>query len=243
MIRIPVFFILLFATVSAASQTASEISDTVFALIYRQKYDDAEKLLHQNKDHIDSLYFAVLEIDLCYWKNVSGTPTPNYAAFENLLKSYAFEDSPDEKQKAIRLVRLSYQLRYELKRFRLFSAISTRKKTIQLFNTLKAHSNQLDQNQQELFELYQALITYFDAYLKPFFAKDKKAQTDILAQTMDRLTASDQRMVKTLSSYFLGKIYLKYEKEPEKARPYLQRLQTNYPENQTFQKLLSECKS
>lgn len=241
MIRIAVFFLLCFATLSATSQTASEVSDSVFTLIYRQKYNDAERLLLDNKANIAPIYFAVLEIDMSYWQNVSDASDRHYARFETLLKNYQTAAPETRQQKAIELIRLSYQLRYELKRFRLLGAISTRKKTLELFNTLKAHSKQLDKNQQELFELYQALILYFDGYLKPFFAKDKNTQTEALTQTMHTLTLSDQRMVKTLSSYFLGKIYLKYEKAPEKARPYLQWLQSSYPENQTFQKLLSEC--
>jgi len=241
--RIALFVICALMGFSALSQTPQEIPDSVFSLIYRQKYNAAERLLLDNKANIDPIYFAVLEIDMSYWKNVTGTSDRHYAKFETLLKSYQTTAPETRQQKAIELIRLSYQLRYELKRFQLFNAISTRKETLQLFNELKKDSTQLNKNQQELFELYQALITYFDLYLKPFFAKKKHAQTEILTQTMDKLTTSDQQMVKTLSTYFLGKIYLKYENKPQKAHPYLKWLQNTYPENQTFRELFSECKS
>jgi len=224
---------------SAKGQSKAALE--VFKLIYDQKYNKAEELLHGQKDSIDPLYFVVLEIDLSYWKNVTGTDDPDYKAFESTLDRYNSELTETHTEPVAQLIILSYQLRYQLKRYQLLRAISSRKKTIERYTRLKSRSNKLSGDQQQLFRLYNALILYFDNYLKPFFAGDKHSRMNEAMAEMEQLTRSDQIIVQTLSSYFAGKIYLNYEKQPKKGAMHFKRLTGEYPENKKFGELLLEC--
>jgi len=224
---------------SAKGQSKAALE--VFKLIYDQHYNKAEELLHGQKDSIDPLYFAVLEIDLNYWKNVTGTDDPDYKTFENTLDTYNTKLTETYTEPVAQLIILSYQLRYQLKRYQLLRAISSRKKTIELYTRLKSRSNKLTGDRQQLFKLYNALIVYFDNYLKPFFAGDKRSEMNEAISEMEQLARSDQIIVQTLSSYFAGKIYLNYEKQPKKGAMHFKRLTGEYPENKKFSELLLEC--
>lgn len=216
--------------------------EQIFSAIYNQHYRLADSLLHKNKAQIDPFYYTVLEIDLSYWQNVTGTEKPDYNAFENTLQQYQTRNKETFKQKVIQLITLSYQLRYELKRFKIFDAIATRKRTKVLFNELKNYREQFPKEHQELFQLYNSLFQYFDNYLKPFFMGNKKDNCNNALAKMQQLTQSDNKFTRTLTNYFLGKTLLKYEKEPQKAISHLQWLTTNYPNNQSIALLLRECK-
>lgn len=241
--QIKLLFIFVFIGLTAVSSAQNSITDSVFTLIYNQKYEAAKTLLESKHSEIDSTYFAVLDIDMSYWKNVSGPKNTNYKLFENHLQKYLSQTPDNENQKIIQLVALSYQLRYEIKRLQLFSAISTRKHALELFNELCPKAHKLSPNERELFELYQSMTTYFDYFMKPPFSKNKTQQMNASLRQMHQLTNSDQNIVKTLSSYFLGKIYLKYEKSPAKGAHCFDWLVANYPENAKFKELLEECKT
>ncbi|RIJ48589.1 hypothetical protein D1614_08615 [Maribellus luteus] len=220
-----------------------DLNNRIFRLTYNQHYDSATVLLTSNQPIIDAYYYAVLDIDLSYWKNVTGTDTPNYPAFEQTLTKYNLRSVETFDQKAIQLIMLSYQLRYQLKRYRVFDAILTRKKTLILFNELKDRSTLLTSDQQELFRLYSALILYFDNYLKPFFIANKKENRIAALTEMEKLTHSENNITATLSTYFVGKIYLDYEKEFRKGAQHFQTLSADYPANNRFKKLYEDCLS
>ncbi len=214
--------------------------ERIFNEMYNQHYGQAEEMLRANKDNIDSIFFAVLSVDMSYWKNVTGTDTPDYPAFESDLQQFSPANPTSSTQQAIRLVTLSYQLRYELKRFKLIKAISTRQETKALFTSLKTNE-ELPPEQQELYQLYSALFQYFDNYLKPFFVSDKKENCSEALTNMTSLYQSESRITKTLVAYFLGKTWLKYENDVQNAVSYFQWLHNSYPENIRFEELLDEC--
>lgn len=218
------------------------VDENIFRQIYNQKYDSAQILLQANETNIDPIYFAVLDIDCSYWKNVTGTDTPNYPEFEQTLQKYICENADSDIEKVIRLISLSYRLRFQIKRYQLIGAVSTRKQTMELFRELQAKANTLPPDQQELFQLYNALIVYFDNFLKPFWVNDKDKKMDRAVQNMEKLTRSKQLIVQTLSNYFLGKIYLKYEKEPEKAQTNFKWLSKTFPYNLKFVEYLEAGK-
>ncbi|HYQ58071.1 MAG TPA: hypothetical protein VEP89_12080 [Draconibacterium sp.] len=232
------FFFLLPSQVFASVQDS--IVEHIFNEMYNQHYEQAEEMLQANKSNIDSVFYAVLAVDMSYWKNVTGTNNPDYQTFETDLQQFSPTNPTSSTQQAIRLVTLSYQLRYELKRFKLLKAISTRQQTKDLFNTLKTNER-LSPEQQELYDLYSALFLYFDNYLKSFFVADKKENCDEALEKMTNLYASENRITKTLVAYFLGTTWLKYENNPENAINYFRWLHKNYPENIKFKELLTEC--
>lgn len=237
-------FLILFLNLAltSAANVQDSVVNRIFNLAYNMDYGQAEKLLVENRNNIDEFYFAVLEIDMSYWKNVTGTNTPNYDAFEITLDKYTIELTKTFNQKGIQLIQLSYKLRYELKRFRLFSAISTHKNTKLLFAELKTDPQIRSLENPDLFELYDSMFLYFSNYLKPFGGK-KKAENCLKAiTTMEKLAKSERIMTKTLASYFIGRTYLKYENSPELGVKYFKTLSATYPGNTKFLELLEECK-
>ncbi|MDX8337977.1 hypothetical protein SLH46_02205 [Draconibacterium sp. IB214405] len=230
----------LLINIQAFASPKDSIVERIFNEMYNQHYTQAEEMLHANQNNIDSIFFAVLSVDMSYWKNVTGTNSPNYETFENDLQRFSLINTTTSTQQAIHLVTLSYQLRYELKRFKLIKAISTRQETKALFTSLKTNE-ELPPEQQELYQLYSALFQYFDNYLKPFFVANKKENCNEALTKMTQLYQSENRITKTLVAYFLGKTWLKYENDPENAIEYFQWLHKRYPENIKFEELLAEC--
>ena len=235
-----IILLFLFLGSQCFASPQDSLIERIFSEMYNQHYSRAEEMLHANKNNIDSVFFAVLSIDMSYWKNVTGTDTPDYPAFESDLRQLSPTNPTSSTQEAILLVNLSYQLRYELKRFKLIKAISTRQETKALFTSLKTNE-ELPPEQQELYLLYSALFQYFDNYLKPFFSSNKKENCSEALTTMTHLFQSESRITKTLVAYFLGKTWLNYENNPTNAIAYFQWLHKNFPENIKFEELLDEC--
>lgn len=239
-IKCIVIFLFVFLYVTTLAQNSLE--ERIFKAIYNQNYEHAETLLHSNQTGIDSLYYCVLSIDLSYWKNVTGTNTPNYEAFENDLQTFNSNTVQSEKQQSIQLIILSYKLRSELKRYKLLKALSTRQETKTLFTSINTEK-ELPPELQELHQLYSALFQYFDNYLKPFFMSGKKENCSEALASMTRLYQSENQITKTLVAYFLGIIWLKYENDFTNAMGYFQWLNQNYPKNKRFEALFETCKN
>lgn len=234
--------LLLIFTISSYATPPDSVVTRIFNLAYNMNYQQAEKLLFENKSKIDEFHFAVLDIDMSYWKNVTGTNNPNYDAFETTLNNYSFEFAETFNEKGIQLIQLSYQLRYELKRFRLISAISTHKKTKLIFDELKDNPLMNSVENAELFQLYNSMFLYFSNYIKLFGGKSKNDNCKKAITSMEELTKSDKIMTKTLASYFAAKTYLKYENTPQLGLKHFTFLSNTYPGNTKFTELLEECR-
>lgn len=234
--------ILFFVFANVSLKAGDDVPHQIFKLIYNQQYDSAHFVLNQNKGQLDGFYLTVLEIDLSYWENVTGTEGPNYEMFETTLKNHEVQNPETLDEQASGLVVQSYRLRYALKRYHLFSALKTRKSALGLYDSLKENKLAFDPEQTEVFKLYSALISYFNHYLGSYFSRSSKAELSKAIHEMEKLSDSDFEMVKTLGSYFLGKIYLQYEKEPEKGIHLFAYLAENYPNNQRFQEYLQVSK-
>lgn len=241
--RITFIIILICSTAKSYAAHPDDMINRIFNLAYNMNYQEAEVLLTKNTHNIDAFYLAVLKIDMSYWKNVTGTNKPNYEEFENTLEKFKFEQTASFEQRGIKLIRLSYQLRYELKRYRIFSAISTHKKTKLLFDELKQNPQLSNNIDNELFELYNAMFLYFSNYLKPFGGKSKEQNCQQAITQMKHLAGSEQIMTKTLASYFLGKTFLKYENTPEQGITYFSYLSKTYKGNTKFPQLLKDCRN
>lgn len=228
-------------TAANAAAQPDSITRLIFEEIYNQHYARAHELIEQNESIIDSLQLTVLKIDLLYRQFITGTETPDYPRFETELNAFNCADTLLPQQKTQRLIFLSYRLRYELKRYRFFKAIKTQGECRELFKLLRPLQKQLSHQEQQFLKLYSALILYFDNYLKRYyFANDSQQQQHALSH-LENLTQSNELTLKTLSMYFLGKIYLKYEKTPKQAYPLFKWLTARYPDNRQFRELLARC--
>jgi hypothetical protein len=232
--------LLLLLAIKSSASPQDSLVDRIFNLAYNMNYPEAQSLLKNNSEQIDAFHAAVLEIDMSYWQNVTGTDSPNYQTFEQTLKGYKNTNAASVQEKGIQLIYLSYKLRYELKRYKLISAISTHKNTKQLFNELKQEPELTQHMNNELFVLYNAMISYFSNYLIPLGGKAKQNNLQQAITKMKKLASSQQTTTKTMASYFLGRTFLKYESQPQKSIAYFKNLTRMYPQNTRFPILLKE---
>lgn len=235
------FFLFLWLFSVLSLQAESDLPVKIFRFIYNQQYDSAHILLNQYKAELDRFYYAILDIDLSYWENVTGTNNPDYSAFENSLLNYDLNEPSTREQSIIALIGLSYKLRYDLKRFHFISAMQTRRKTLVLYLKIKDDISLKSPEQIAIFRLYNALIAYFNQYPARYFSGAARAEMETAISEMELLNTSDSEIVKTLRAYFLGKIYLQYENAPEKALELFGYLTKNYPNNLNFKEYLKEC--
>jgi len=237
------FIFLCITTLSGSANEKDSLINRIFNCTYNQEFKAAELLLQNNKAKIDELYFMVLSVDLSYWKNVTGTDHSNYKEFENTLEKFKPEIPETFHQKVIQLILLSYQLRYELKRYKIFKALFTLNKTKLVYTKLQTDEQIQNFKYPELLELYNSMFSYFDNYLNPFSGESSKERCNQAIVSMEKLTHSEQNIVKTLANYFLGKTYLNYTKEPEKGIANFSVLSQQYPNNKNFVELKAECEN
>lgn len=172
-------------TITAKASKQDSIVNRIFKLAYNQEYEEAAILLNSNKSEIDKFYFAVLDIDMSYWKNVTGTEKPKYEVFEKTLEKYNTLSVETFNQKGIQLIQLSYQLRYELKRFKLIDAVFTHKKTKVLFEELKNNQQMQSIRDPKLVQLYSSMFLYFSNYINPFRGESNKENCKRSLSTME----------------------------------------------------------
>ncbi len=238
-IKLVIYFLLLTICRNASAQDS--LITRIFNYSYNQQYNLADSILQANKTNINELYFAVLEIDMSYWKNVNSAETQNYKAFEKTLLKYENKTAETLTQKGIQLIKFSYQLRYELKRYRFIDASFTQIKTKAIFDELTNDAQIKTCDEQELFQLYNNMFLYFENHWKTFAGKKAEKNCQLALLNMERLANSDEKIVKTLTSYFLARTYMRFEKAPQKGIPYFKTLINLYPQNKVFPALLTEC--
>lgn len=238
--RILLLFILTAFTTSGFSNQNEKVIDDVFKYIYNQQFPQADSLLVLQSDKIEPFYFDILTIDLNWWRHVFYPSELNSKQFNSLLKSMEQEntDTPDKKIK--HLVWLSYQLRFEFKRYNIIGAIRLRSEIKNLLEEIKISELNYSKKRIKLFHLYNSLFRYFDNILNPFFSENIRSERQSALLEIESYTREDDLIISTLASYFLGKIYLNIEKEPAKGNQHFKKLTGRYPQNTIFQELLSE---
>jgi len=238
--RILLFFILTVFATSGFSQQNEKVVDDIFKYFYNQQFTEADSLLKLHSEEIEPFYVDILTIDLNWWRHVFYPSELNSKQFNSLLKSMEQEntDSPDRKIK--HLVWLSYQLRFEFKRYNIIGAIRLRSEIKKLLEEIKINELNYSNNRIKLYYLYNALFTYFDNILNPFFSEKIRNEREDALMKIEEYTREDDLIISTLSCYFLGKIYMNIEKDPAKGNQHFKTLTERYPQNTIFRELLSE---
>jgi hypothetical protein len=238
--RILLFFVLTSVSLAGNSNPSEKIIDDVFRLIYNQQFSEADSLLESKRDKIEPFYADILTIDLNWRRHVLYPSELNAQQFNSLLKSMEQEKTNTPEKKIKHLVWLSYQLRFEFKRYNIIGAIRLRSEIKNLLEEIKVNELNYSNNRIKLYYLYNALFTYFDNILNPFFSEKIRNERENALRNIEKYTREDDLILSTLGSYFLGKIYLNIEKEPEKGNLYFKTLTDRYPQNTVFQELFSE---
>jgi hypothetical protein len=239
-LRILLLFILTVFATSGFSQQNDKVVDDVFEYFYNQQFAEADSLLKLHNEEIEPFYFDIITIDLNWWRHVFYPSELNSQQFNALLKSMKQENTNTPEEKIKHLVWLSYQLRFEFKRYNIFGAIRLRSEIKKLLEEIKVNELNYSNNRIKLFHLYNALFRYFDNILNPFFSENIRSERQSALLEIEGYTRDDDLIISTLASYFLGKIYLNIEKDPAKGNQHFKTLTERYPQNTIFRELLSE---
>ena len=231
-LTLSILFLVLFS-LESFSTPGDSAADSIFSLIYNQQFTEAEKLLETSQKEIDPFYFSVLKLDLYWWKYSLSRAKTDAEKLNVLLEQLA--EMPENKTtgKISKLIRLSYKMRYELKRKNYVSAFFVRSDVQKQLILLKNEKIALTGDEQKLFELYVILFQYSES-ANPFSFSNKAENKADLIMKLNRHCADEDLIVSTLSHYFLGRIYAKIENQPEKGRVHFQVLSRRFPQNGLF---------
>lgn len=239
-LRKVLLFVLTAITTSGFSNQNEKVIDDVFKYIYNQQFHEADSLLELQRGKIEPFYFDILTIDLNWWRHVLYPSELNSKQFDTLLKSMEQENTNTPDRKIKHLVWLSYQLRFEFKRYNIIGAVRLRSEIKKLLEEIKLNELNYNNNRIKLFYLYNALFRYFDNILNPFFSENIRKERQSALLEIESYTRENDLIISTLSGYFLGKIYLNIEKDPAKGNEHFKTLTDLYPQNTIFRELYSE---
>jgi hypothetical protein len=242
--RIISFAILIFIIAVSKTSFSTEkdsIINKVFVLIYNEKYIEAHNEISANQTILGNFYSDVLEIDLLWWEFVQlDQNNDKQKEFISFLEKFdsAFENNSELKLR--QLIKNSYLIRYELKSYHIIGAINTRTTLKTLLDEITPEELIFLENKIKLLRLYKTLFNYFNNLINPLFNKNKrKMRTDALVQ-ISHFSKDNDIIIKTLSLYFLGQIYLNIEKDQDLGIRCFAELSGYYTNNTLFKEVIKQ---
>lgn len=230
--------IVLVLSVLFAKTSYSTLTDKsalqIFILIYNAQYDDAENVLLAQKTEMSTFYYQVLNLDLYWWKYIMSRSKEDADNLKLALETLNLKNFDATEQKMIHLIKTSYRFRYEVKRYNFIEAIFLRSDITEQIKEIKREGLPIKGEQLKLFDLYLALLEYSNNSINPFFSKTKSETCKLSLSKIQKYTGDEDLIVQTLAHYFLGRIYMKVENEPEKAKAQFKILSEQYPLNPYF---------
>lgn len=208
-------------------------ADRIFSMIYNQQFTEAEMLLEAGRKEIEPFYFSVLKLDLYWWKYSLSRSKTDAEKLNLLLEQFSEIHENTITGKISELVRLSYKMRYEIKQKNYVNAFFVRSDVQKLLEVIQKEKILIPADQQKLFDLYVILIQYSEN-ANPFsFSKKTENKADLIKK-LNLYSTDEDLIVSTMAHYFLGRIYTKIEKQPEKGIVHFQVLSGRYPQNSLF---------
>lgn len=235
-----VIFIIAVAKFSFSAEKDS-IVNKVFKLIYNEKYLEAHNEISANHTMLDYFYADILKMDLLWWEFVQSNNNGNKQVdFVSFMEKFEHAQANSSELKLRQLIKNSYQIRYELKCYNFIKVINTRSTLKKLLSEITSEEFILPKDGIKLLELYKTLFIYFDNLINPLFNKNKRQiRTSALAQ-INQFSKDDNLIIRTLSLYFLGKIYLNIEKEQDLGIRCFTELSDYYPNNSLFKDIIKQ---
>jgi hypothetical protein len=215
--------------------------ETIFTLIYNQQFSKADSILTNSSGEYDNFYHDILKLDLYYWEYSIESNRQKSDRLKSFLSEFHSKKESEIAYGLKELIFLSYTARYELKRYNIPGALLLRSKIKTLLTEINRHALEFPENRLKLFDLYNLLFQYFDNVFNPLFLETKRNERELALEKIKTYTNDSDLIVNTLANYFLGKIYLKIEKEPLKSKVHFEVLLNKYPDNRTLSELLEEC--
>jgi hypothetical protein len=219
------------------SKENDTIVDHIFTLIYNQEFDFAENVLSEQTGKLDAYYYSILRLDLFWWKFSMSGSKDDFAKLTNVLESLNSSGLVSTKEKIIYLIQSSYKFRYEVSRYNFIGAIILRSDIRKQITELKKEKLSFNKERLKLFDLYLSLFQYSDNSINPFLINTKSQECLNSLSALEKYSHEDDLIVSTLAHYFLGRIYTKVEKKPEKGQVHFKILAQRFPKNSLFKEL------
>jgi len=212
-------------------------AQNIFTLIYNQHFSEAEKALALHCSQLEPFYYNILNLDLYWWKYSLSRSKDDAKSLNSMLSNFNKNSANKQEVSINELIRLSYQMRYEIKRYNLVGALFLRSEARSKIETVKQYELSFLGDRQNLFDLYVSLFDYFDTAINPFlFGRKSEAYSKSLLK-LEKYSFNNDLILSTLAHYFLGRIYMKVEKQPEKGMGHFKILAKRFPENPLFYEL------
>jgi hypothetical protein len=231
-----VIFLISIQQVGSANEKDAVVQH-IFTLIYNQQFKEAEKALNLQSNQMEHFWHHVLNLDLLWWKYSLSRSNEDVRNLKKVLGDFHKTNGNQQEDQINELIRLSYQMRYEIKRYNLIGAYFLRSDVREKIEVLKTYDLSFLGNRYQLFDLYLALFDSFDSAINPFSSGSKSEKFSKSVLTLEKYSLSGDLIVSTMAHYFLGRIYMKVEKQPEKGQAHFKILAQRFPENPLFRQL------
>lgn len=216
-----------------------ELVNNIFMLIYNQQFPEAEMILQSQNGRIEKSSFYFLTLDLNWWKLILSPSEMSSRQYNTLLKTIKSEKNIVAEDNISRLIWLSYQMRFELKRYNFIASAVLHSEIKKVLGKMSENDPGNRDSKIQLFYLYTALFKYYDNMLNPFFQESRRRARAEALNEIELFTFENNQIVSTLANYFLGKIYMDYEKKPAEGNRYFKVLTEKYPRNKLFREMLT----
>lgn len=237
-IRIFAALLILFANQQIGFATEKDAAVIqIFTLIYNQKFTEAEKALQSQNNLIEPFFHNILKLDLYWWKYSLSRSNEDAHHLKKVLAGFHNSTGNLPEEQINEVIRLSYQMRYEVKRYNLIAAYFLRTDIREKIESLKMQDLSFLGNRQQLFGLYVTLFDSFESSFNPLSSGNKSERFSKSVAALEIYSHSGDLIVSTLAHYFLGRIYTKVEKKPEKGLEHFKILAKRFPENVLFSQL------
>lgn len=215
-------------------QQNSDLITQIFNFIYNAHFDEAEKLLGEADIQHDSFYFQVLKLDLFWWKYSISKSEPDEEKLNGALKWFSEQNKNSKYNEINSLILLSYKMRFEVKQKNYLKAFLLKAEVTDQLEGVQKNQVTLQDKEQKLLEVFTLLLQYSNE-AGSLFGNNAKKQ--FCLNGLQKLAASSDLIVSSEAHYFLGRIYTKMEKEPQKGQVHFQTLSRRFPQNTLFSDL------
>lgn len=227
-------FLLFSFQLKSISAERNDIVEQVFTLIYNQQFNDAENVLKAEQNQLDNFHFRILNLDLYWWKYSLSRSKTDAKVLKVILENFNSATQNTQEERINELIRSSYQMRYEIKRYNFIGAYLIRANVRKQIEALELETLHISSEQLNLFDLYLALFQYFDNVINPFSVESKTTELSNSLILLEKYAQEDDLILSTMAHYFLGRVYIKVEKNFEKGQVHFNVLEKQFPENPLF---------
>lgn len=209
----------------------------IFSLIYNQQFTEAEKTLELKNAQIDQFYYNILKLDFFWWKYSLSDSRENAKALNKVLADFDKSNQNTREVKINKLIKSSYEMRYEIKRYNFVGALIIRSEVHKQIELVKKEDLTFLGERRKLFDFYLTLFDYFEERLNPFLFGSKSEKYMKSLSILEKYSHDKDLILSTMAHYFLGRIYTKVEKQQEKGQVHFRILSQRFPESTLFREL------